>query len=95
MKSPLSSDRLQKCLAALRGAGEQGITPIELNNQCGSTRATSDVSELRQHGIPIEKNYVGITANKRRLFRYKLACTPDEAEIAWAGAYNRVSAASE
>jgi hypothetical protein len=71
MKSPLSSDRLQKVIAALR-AFPQGLTPIEINEQCNSTRASSDLSELRQHGLPIIKTYVGKSANNRRVFRYAL-----------------------
>jgi hypothetical protein len=73
MKSPITSDRLQKPLAALRAAGRDGLTPIELNRICQSTRASSDLSELRQHGILIEKEYVGKSVGGRRVFRYRLA----------------------
>ena len=71
MKSPLTSDRLQKPLNALRLAGSKGLTPIELNQLCNSTRASSDVSELRQHGIEVDKTYVG-KVNGRMVYRYRL-----------------------
>jgi len=73
MKSPMTSDRLQKMLNALRGAGKDGITPIELNNICQSTRASSDISELRQNGVPIEKHWQGYSASGRRVYSYRLA----------------------
>jgi hypothetical protein len=72
MKSPLTSDRLQKPLAALRAAGKDGITPIELGAICNSTRPTSDLSELKQWGIPIEKTWLGYSPNRRRVYSYKL-----------------------
>ena len=72
MKSPINSSRIQKPLNALREAGSRGLTPIELNEICQSTRASSDISELRQHGIPIEKHYEGESASGRRVFRYRL-----------------------
>lgn len=72
MKSPINSDRLQKPLNALREAGSRGLTPIELNRICASTRASSDISELRQNGIPIEKSYEGESANGRKVWRYRL-----------------------
>jgi hypothetical protein len=73
MKSPMTSNRLQKMMGALRAAGTNGITPIELNNVCQSTRASSDISELRQNGVAIEKHWVGFSDNGRRVYSYKLA----------------------
>ena len=72
MKSPLNSDRLQKMMAALRSA-PNGLTPLELNQICGSTRSSSDISEIRQWGIPIEKTWQRYSASGRRVYSYKLA----------------------
>ena len=72
MKSPIDSSRIQKPLAALRAAGNRGLTPLELNSQCQSTRASSDISECRQHGFNIEKSFDGTTASGRRVWRYVL-----------------------
>jgi hypothetical protein len=72
MKSPLNSYRIQKPLAALRAAGHRGLTPLELNQQCGSTRASSDLSELRQNGFNIEKTFDGTTEAGRKVWRYVL-----------------------
>jgi len=72
MKSPLASSRIQKPLAALRAAGLRGLTPIEINAQCGSTRATSDLSELKQWGFNIEKTFDGTTEAGRKVWRYVL-----------------------
>lgn len=91
MKSPITSDRIQKPLAALKSAGERGLTPIELNQICNSTRASSDLSELRQHGIPIEKSYDGTSQNGRRVYRYRLAATPEQAHAAFEVAYNKLA----
>ncbi len=68
----MKSDRIQKPLQALLAAGERGLTPIELNNICGSTRASSDLSELRQHGIAITKKFDGKSANGRMVYRYSI-----------------------
>jgi hypothetical protein len=72
MKSPLNSDRLQKMMAALKSV-PNGLTPIELNRICDSTRASSDISELRQNGVPIEKTWQGYSASGRRVYSYRIA----------------------
>lgn len=75
--SPLSSDRIQRVLAALADA-PLGLTTLELNAATGSTRASSDVSEanaaLREAGElhRIECEFVGTNENGRRVHRYRL-----------------------
>ena len=71
MKSPLTSPRMVKLLAALDS--DIGRTPIEINTICGTTRASSDVSELRQNGVAIEKEFRGTTPTGRKVFAYRLA----------------------
>lgn len=68
----IDSDRIQRIVEALRGAGNAGLTTIQLNDICGSTRASSDVSEARACGYPIECQYQGKSESGRRVHRYRL-----------------------
>ena len=68
----IDSDRIQRIIKALSDAGRSGLTTIQLNDICGSTRASSDVSEVRSCGIPIRCKYEGQTDSGRRVFRYRL-----------------------
>ena len=66
------SDRIRRIWAALRHSKEAGMTTAELNLACGSTRASSDVSEARANGIDIVCRYIGLTKSGRRLHKYWL-----------------------
>ena len=70
--STLDSPRLAKLLAYLRERGNLGATTFELTAECLTTRAASDVSELRANGIPVACEYVGMS-NGRKVHRYKVA----------------------
>ena len=72
MKSPLTSPRMVKLMAALKSAGSAGLTPMEIIAQCGTTRPTSDLSELSQNGVAIEKEFRGTTPSGRKVFAYRL-----------------------
>ena len=74
--SPLESQRLQRILAVLRERGSRGCTTMTLNELCGSTRASSDVSEARSRGCIITAIYEGKTDNNRRCYRYVLVSEP-------------------
>ena len=65
-----------KLMAALENAGANGLTPIEINEQCQTTRASSDISELRQNGVELQVDYAGLSASGRKIFRYSLLGTP-------------------
>ena len=90
MKSPLTSHRLQKPLKALQ-SHPNGLTPLELNQICQSTRASSDLSELRENGIQIIKTYEGMSPNGRKVYRYRLAHSPDEAHAIFDAEYDKVN----
>jgi hypothetical protein len=66
------SERIQRVVNALRRAGDAGLTPIQLNDLCGSTRASSDVSEARAAGFNIFCQYVGKSESGRKVHRYHL-----------------------
>lgn len=68
----LSSPRLRKMLDALEANPVTGCTTMTLCQWCDSTRASSDISELRRNGVPIEVTYEGKNQNGRRVYRYKL-----------------------
>lgn len=76
--SPLTSDRIQRVLTVLR---QRPATTLELNELCGSTRASSDVSECRANGCVINAEYVGTNETGRRVYRYHLVSEP-VAEVA-------------
>lgn len=71
--SDLKCDRLQRLMTALEQAGTGGLTTMQLNEICSSTRSSSDVSELRACGVAVVCEYCGLTDNGRRLHKYYLA----------------------
>lgn len=68
----LDSPRLKKLLALLQERGESGATTMEICDQCASTRASSDISELRKNGVQVAMEYRGLNGNNRKVYRYKL-----------------------
>jgi hypothetical protein len=62
------SDVLQRTLAVLR---KRFPTTLELAKATGSTRPSSDISDLRANGHTITSQYVG-TVDGKRIFRYYL-----------------------
>ena len=74
--SPLQSSRMQRLLTFLRARGSQGATTLEINERCDSTRASSDVSELRANGLRVVASYEGKTESGRRVHRYALREDP-------------------
>jgi hypothetical protein len=60
---------LQKTLELLKRTEP---TTIQIAEYTGSTRASSDVSELRHNGFNILATYVGLSDNGRKVHRYKL-----------------------
>jgi hypothetical protein len=70
--SPITADRIQRVITALKAAGPDGLTTLALNEATGSTRSSSDASETRACGVPIVCQYQGKSANGRRVYRYKL-----------------------
>ena len=70
--STLDSPRLKKLLAFLRERGTAGATTFQITLACHTTRASSDVSELRANGIAVEAVEEDCTLTNRRIFRYKL-----------------------
>ena len=100
--SNLDSPRIKKLLTFLESRGDQGATTIEITSACQTTRASSDVAELRAciagTARTIETIYEGENDRKRRVHRYVLK--RDEArQSAFAGAFkamkNMVEHASE
>jgi hypothetical protein len=63
------SDVLQKTLAFLRQGPR---TTIEITHHTGTTRASSDISELRANGYMIDCEYVGLSDNGKKIHRYIL-----------------------
>ncbi len=76
--SPLSSQRMQKLLAALRSGP---CTTMKLNELCQSTRASSDVSEARANGAIIACTYLGTNENGRRVHLYTLISEPTQENL--------------
>jgi hypothetical protein len=66
-------NRLWRVLRWLREAGQRGATTIELNRFCRTTRASSDISELRRNAIDIVTQYVGKNRNGNKVYRYRLS----------------------
>ena len=88
--STLDSPRIKKLLAFLESRGDQGATTIEITSACQTTRASSDVAELRAciagTARTIDTIYEGENDNKRRVHRYVLK--KDEVrQSAFAGAF--------
>ena len=71
-KSPLHAERMQKLLTFLRERGQHGATTLEINEHCSSTRASSDVSELRANGVRVVMSYEGKTESGRKIHRYAI-----------------------
>jgi hypothetical protein len=71
--STLESPRLAKLLAFLRQRGQHGATTFEITAECLTTRASSDISELRANGIQVDCSCEGMTETGRKINRYKLA----------------------
>lgn len=69
----LDSNRLRKALVALQEAGPDGLTTLSLNQRCCSTRASSDMSELRACGVPVKCEYLGKGDSGRKIYRYYLS----------------------
>ncbi len=69
----LESPRIKKLLAFLRERGTTGATPFDMIANCGTTRPTSDISELRANGIAIDCEFERNTDTERKVFRYRLA----------------------
>lgn len=67
-----SSDRLQRTLDVLLGAGSHGLTTMELIVATGSVAPHSDVAELRANGLRIRCALDRTTAAGRRVYRYRL-----------------------
>lgn len=65
------SYRLQKMYEELLWVLDKGATTRQLARATGSCAVHTDISELRQNGIPITCTYEG-TRNGRRIYRYKL-----------------------
>ena len=61
-----------KLIAALKSAGGKGLTTIEINERCQTTRASSDISELRQNGVEVQVDFNGTSQNGRKVYRYSL-----------------------
>ena len=77
--SSLDSPRLAKLLAFLRAQGASGATTIEITKACVTTRASSDVSELRACGVGVVDRFEGTNESGRKVFRYFLSeCLPKE-----------------
>ena len=64
---------MQKLLKFLRSRGAEGATTFEITVHCQTTRATSDVSELRANNVDIITAYEGENENGRKIHRYTLA----------------------
>lgn len=85
--SPLNAERIQRVIYHLQIAGDAGLTTADLNEVCGSTRASSDISEARaaleekNAPIYIRTDYVGTNGNGRRVFRYTLQEYPVEKDV--------------
>ena len=68
----LESPRLAKLLEFLRQRGTTGCTPFDMIANCGTTRPTSDISELRANGIQIDTSFERNTDTGRKVFRYRI-----------------------
>jgi hypothetical protein len=67
--APLENNpRLEKILARLKRGS---ATTVELTNDTGTTRASSDVSELRANGHVITCTYLKKAESGRKIFMYE------------------------
>ncbi len=69
----LDNQRLKVVLDLLRSRAASGATTMEINTITNSTRASSDVSEIRHNGLEVVCVYEGRTQNNRKINRYYLA----------------------
>ena len=70
--SSLESGRMQKLLRYLESVGDIGATTMQICQACQTTRASSDISELRANGVEIEDQFDGTNENGRKIYRYRL-----------------------
>jgi hypothetical protein len=63
-----NNPRLEKILARLKRGS---ATTVELTNDTGTTRASSDVSELRANGHVITCTYLKKAESGRKIFMYE------------------------
>lgn len=68
----LESPRLKKLIDFLRDCGTAGATTFTITLACNTTRASSDVAELRALGVPIAVAYEGKSEAGRKIYRYRL-----------------------
>ena len=67
-----TSKKLQRVLAFLQLCASRGATTWEINQACNSTRASSDISELRYNGIQIDCIPEGVNENGAQVNRFIL-----------------------
>ncbi len=69
----LESPRLKKLLAFLIERGRWGATTFDITAECQTTRASSDISELRANGIDIFCLPEGMNETGRQVNRFFIA----------------------
>lgn len=67
------SRKLQRVLRYLLQRYPKLSSTLELNAGAPTTRASSDISDLRQNGIPIDGTEGGQTADGMRLHYYRIS----------------------
>lgn len=69
-----TSERLQRVYTLLHRQGKRGSTTAEINHLCQSTRASSDVSDLRRSltDKAIVCQFEGHSPNGRKVHRYTM-----------------------
>ena len=73
--------RYQRVLAALRAAGDRGLTTRELLRNSNICAHTATVSELRQLGHDIACDYRGRSAEGERVYVYRLVEAAKQADL--------------
>ena len=63
----IKSDRLQRVLIVLRGAGNRGMTTLDIARYAGVCAVNSIISEIRRGG-----ENISCTQESRGRFRYRL-----------------------
>lgn len=68
------SQRLWKVYNFLKRRGTRGASTIEVNEYCDSTRASSDISDLRRSltNSLVECKFEGISREGRKIHRFTL-----------------------
>jgi len=64
--------RLQTLRDFLRSRGNQGATGAEIWEACRMLNPATYCSELNANGLEVETRYEGISANRRKVYRYIL-----------------------